>query len=37
MSVDRKPTAFGRIFAPREDWLARAPVEKILEPELVII
>src|SRR5262245_6184230 len=37
MSVDHKPTAFGRIFAPREDWLARAPVETILEPELAII
>src|SRR5262249_8784485 len=37
MSVDHKPTAFGRIVAPRQDWLARAPVEKILEPELAIV
>src|SRR5215510_15789911 len=37
MSVDQQPTAFGRIFAPRQDWLARAPVEKILEPELAIV
>jgi L-fuconolactonase len=37
MSVDHQPTAFGRIFPAREDWLARAPVEKILEPELAIV
>src|SRR6202008_3399236 len=27
----------GRIFPPRADWLARAPGEPILEPELPII
>lgn len=32
-----QPTAYGRIFPPRADWLARAPVEPILEPELPII
>jgi hypothetical protein len=37
MSANNQPTAFGRIFAPREDWLARAPAEEILEPELAII
>jgi L-fuconolactonase len=37
MSANNKPTAFGRIFAPREDWLARASDEEILEPELAII
>ena len=37
MSVDHQPTAFGRIFPAREDWLARAPVEEILEPELAIV
>src|SRR5437660_9927552 len=29
--------AFGRIFAPREDWLANAQPEAILEPDLAII
>jgi predicted TIM-barrel fold metal-dependent hydrolase len=37
MSANNQPTAFGRIFAPREDWLARAPAEEILSPELAII
>lgn len=34
---DRLPTAWGRIFAPRADWLAKAPAEEILEPDLEII
>jgi predicted TIM-barrel fold metal-dependent hydrolase len=33
----RTPTAFGRIFPPREDWLAGASEEEVLEPELQII
>jgi predicted TIM-barrel fold metal-dependent hydrolase len=37
MSASDRPTAYGRIFAPREDWLARAPAEAIIEPELAII
>jgi predicted TIM-barrel fold metal-dependent hydrolase len=37
MSANNQLTAFGRIFAPREDWLARAPAEEILSPELAII
>jgi predicted TIM-barrel fold metal-dependent hydrolase len=37
MSANNQPTTFGRIFAPREDWLARAPAEEILSPELAII
>jgi predicted TIM-barrel fold metal-dependent hydrolase len=37
MSADQQPTAYGRIFAPREAWLARAPAEAILEPGLAII
>jgi predicted TIM-barrel fold metal-dependent hydrolase len=32
-----EPTRFGRIKAPSEAWLARAPAEPILEPELPII
>jgi predicted TIM-barrel fold metal-dependent hydrolase len=31
------PTRFGRISAPRDDWLAQAPPEPILEPELPIV
>ena len=30
-------TAFGRIFPPRNDWLAKAPAEPIIDPELEII
>ncbi len=30
-------TRFGRIYAPDEAWLAKAPVEPILEPDLPII
>ena len=37
MSADQQPTAYGRIFAPREEWLARAPSEAILEPGLAIV
>jgi L-fuconolactonase len=37
MSSNDKPTVYGRIFPPRPDWLAKAPAEDILEPELEII
>ena len=37
MSGENQPTAYGRIFPPRPDWLARAPTEAILEPELAIV
>jgi predicted TIM-barrel fold metal-dependent hydrolase len=37
MSESRRPTAFGQIFAPRRDWLALAPAEPILEPDLEIV
>ena len=37
MSGENQPTAYGRIFPPRPDWLARAPAEAILEPELAIV
>src|ERR1700689_319096 len=37
MGANNLSKAFGRIFAPREDWLAQAPPEEILEPELAII
>jgi predicted TIM-barrel fold metal-dependent hydrolase len=37
MSEREQPTAYGRIFAPREDWLAKAPAEAILEPDLEIV
>src|SRR6185437_12264037 len=30
-------TAFGRIFPPRPEWLARAPKEAIIDPDLPII
>ena len=32
-----EPTRFGRIFKPDEAWLAKAPAESILEPELPIV
>ena len=32
-----RPTQFGRIHAPDEEWLATQPPEPILEPELPII
>lgn len=37
MTASPTPNTFGRIFAPREDWLARAPEEAILEPDLPIV
>jgi hypothetical protein len=37
MDANNPSKAFGRIFAPREDWLAQAHHEEILEPELAII
>ena len=37
MSPSARPEQFGRIHAPDEAWLARAPAEPILEPELPII
>ena len=37
MTANPQPTAYGRIFPPRAEWLARAPVEPIIEPELPIV
>ena len=37
MSVPTRPTQFGRIHPPDDAWLAKAPPEPILEPELPII
>ena len=37
MDTSTRPTAFGRIFAPREDWLARAPAEEVIDPGLAIV
>ena len=37
MSAIRSPARFGRIKAPDETWLAQAPSEAILDPELPII
>jgi L-fuconolactonase len=37
MNANPQPTAYGRIFPPRADWLARAPVEPIIGPDLPII
>lgn len=37
MTSSTSPTDYGRIFPPREDWLARAPKETILEPDLPIV
>ena len=37
MSGTPTKTQFGRIFPPREAWLAKAPPEPILDPELPII
>ena len=33
----QKPAQFGRIFKPDPAWLAKAPAEPILDPELEII
>ncbi|CAN5923155.1 amidohydrolase family protein [soil metagenome] len=32
-----EPTRFGRIYKPDETWLAKAPAEPILEPDLPIV
>ena len=37
MAARATKTAFGRIFPPREAWLAKAPAEPIIEPDLPII
>src|SRR5580700_8835196 len=37
MSMAQTKTTFGRIFPPRADWLAKAPAEPILDPDLPII
>src|SRR5260221_8349671 len=36
-SGDRKPTQFGRFSKPDDAWLAKAPPEPILEPDLAIV
>lgn len=35
--MSRSATRFGRISAPNEAWLARQPIEPILDPDLPII
>ena len=37
MSAGSTKTAFGRIFPPRDAWLAKAPPEPIIDPDLPII
>jgi predicted TIM-barrel fold metal-dependent hydrolase len=37
MGTRTRPAVFGRIFAPREDWLARAPTEEVIDPGLAIV
>ena len=37
MSAASGKTAFGRIFPPRDAWLAKAPPEPIIDPDLPII
>jgi len=37
MSGTQPKTAFGRIFPLREAWLAKAPPEPIIDPELPIV
>ena len=37
MSTAQTKTAFGRIFPPRDAWLAKAPPEPIIDPGLPII
>jgi L-fuconolactonase len=37
MSATQAKTAFGRIFPPRDAWLAKAPAEPVIDPELPII
>jgi len=37
MNSSENPTPFGRIFPPREDWLAKRGAEEVIDPELPII
>ena len=37
MAESRQPTRFGRIYPPDEAWLAKAPAEPVLDPDLPII
>ncbi len=37
MADAKKPGPFGRIFAPKKEWLAKAEPEEILEPDLAIV
>src|SRR5689334_11593112 len=37
MAEPRQPTRFGRIYSPDASWLAKAPQETILDPDLPII
>ena len=37
MSPAERPTQFGRIHPPDEEWLARQAPEPVLEPDLPII
>ncbi len=37
MSGTPTKTAFGRIFPPRDAWLAKAPPEPIIDPDLPVI
>ena len=37
MSATQSKPMFGRIFAPRPDWLAKAPAEPIIDAGLPII
>ncbi|HEX2943645.1 MAG TPA: hypothetical protein VHO91_21495, partial [Rhodopila sp.] len=37
MSATNTTTRFGRIFPPRPAWLAKAPPEPIIDPDLPII
>jgi hypothetical protein len=33
MAESKRPSPFGRIFTPNQEWLAKAKQEEILEPE----
>ena len=37
MNSNQNPTPFGRIFPPREDWLAKREAEAVIDPDLPII
>jgi L-fuconolactonase len=37
MPESRQPTRFGRVYPPDDAWLAKAPAEPILDPDLPII